>query len=63
MADEIDISNDRIEAENQRSIQAMREHAAKIPTGNPGECDLCGEYSLRLVNGVCARCRDKHNLP
>lgn len=25
--------------------------------------DLCGEWSGRLVKGVCAPCRDLHKLP
>ena len=28
-----------------------------------GDCDLCGEWSGRLVNGACAPCRDKWSLP
>lgn len=28
-----------------------------------GDCDLCGEWSGRLVGGVCAPCRDRHKLP
>lgn len=44
-------------------VSRICQQAAKIPVGNPGECDLCGEWSGRLVNGVCAPCRDKHKLP
>lgn len=44
-------------------VSRIRQQAAKIPVGNPGECDLCGEWSGRLVNGVCAPCRDRHKLP
>lgn len=35
---------------------------AQIPEGNPGECDTCGEWTSRLVLGVCAPCRDKYKL-
>lgn len=44
-------------------VSRICQQAAKIPVGNPGECDLCGEWSGRLVNGVCAPCRDRHKLP
>ena len=38
--------------------EAMR-RAAEIPVGNAGECDGCGEFFTRLVDGMCGRCRDK----
>lgn len=31
-----------------------------MPAGNPGECDGCGEWSGRLVDGYCCPCRDKY---
>ena len=39
--------------------EAMRK-ANEIPLGNPGECDMCGDYFSRLVNGACGFCRDKY---
>lgn len=36
---------------------------AHIPPGKPGDCDLCGEHSQRLIRGACAPCRDKWKLP
>ena len=63
MADEADISQVSIEILEASGVAAVRERAAKIPVGVPGECDLCGEWSGRLVRGVCAPCRDKHKLP
>lgn len=64
MADEVDLANDRIE----REISArLRDHHAKAQAGMqkgfPGECELCGEWSRRLVDGACAPCRDKYKLP
>ena len=59
MADEVDFANQRIEEYLQRRIAAAR---ADIPVGVEGECDMCGEWSGRLVNGACAPCRDKYNL-
>lgn len=44
-------------------LKAIRDEASRIPVGEPGECEMCGEQSGRLVNGVCAPCRDKHHLP
>lgn len=59
MADEIDIANDRLEIEKDRHIASIRAAAAKIPEGYPGECFSCGLESKRLVNDMCAPCRDK----
>lgn len=44
-------------------VDDIRRAAAAIPPGEPGDCDLCGEWFGRLVGGACARCRDKHGLP
>lgn len=41
----------------------IREAARPMPVGEPGYCDLCGEWSGRLVGGACAPCRDKYKLP
>ena len=38
--------------------EAMR-RAAEIPIGEAGECQGCGEHFMRLVDGMCGRCRDK----
>ena len=38
---------------------AMRA-AANIPHGEAGECNGCGEFFSRTVDGVCARCRDRY---
>lgn len=61
--DEIDTANDLAQTMTDAVIRAQREKAASIPTGKPGECDMCGEWSGRLVNGVCAPCRDRYKLP
>lgn len=63
MTDIIDMANDRAAEDAARSEAAARRAAAQIPLGEPGECDLCGEWAGRLVNGVCAPCRDRHHLP
>lgn len=63
MPDEIDFANDLAQTMTDAVVRAQREKAASIPAGKPGECDMCGEWSGRLVNGVCAPCRDKYKLP
>lgn len=37
------------------SVAEIRKQAAKIDLGQPGDCDLCGEWSARLVNGLVPR--------
>ena len=61
--DETDLANELARPLLEADVMAIREAASKIPAGRPGECDLCGEWSGRLVAGVCAPCRDKHGLP
>lgn len=59
MADEIDRANEHARLELELRIAAAR---GEIRPGKPGECDLCGEYSGRLINGACAPCRERWNL-
>lgn len=61
--DIIDQANDRAATDTANCVATARAQAASIPAGAPGECDHCGEPSGRLVNGNCARCRDKYRLP
>jgi len=63
MADEVDLTNERIQAEQSANLAAICRKAAEMPKGKPGDCELCGEWWGRLVEGVCARCRDKYKLP
>ena len=56
--DEIDIANDYAQKMEERNIAAIRAAAAEIPAGYEGECDSCGIESKRLVNDMCAPCRD-----
>ena len=60
MMDEADEATER----NERRIAEGIVRAAAHPfvPGVPGECDLCGEWSGRLVLGACATCRDKRGL-
>lgn len=61
--DPLDRAQQLEEAEREEGIEAAHRRAAAIPAGNAGTCDLCGEWSGRLVNGACAPCRDKYRLP
>ncbi len=63
MADIADVTADRMEVQEAAGIAEIRRKAAQIPKGEPGECERCGEDMLRLINGVCAPCRDCHKLP
>lgn len=61
--DEADIANDTAAADMARREHAARQAVASIPAGEPGDCDLCGEWTARLVTGACAPCRDHYHLP
>lgn len=55
---------DRAAPEVERSLaESLRKCRAEIQPGNPGDCDLCGEWTARLIAGACAPCRDKFKLP
>jgi hypothetical protein len=60
MPDEFDLAQEREEIAR---ANAIRNNAKDIPPGEPGDCDLCGEWSGRLINGACAPCRDRRKLP
>jgi len=62
-ADEIERAANLTNEMEEASVRAIRAAASKIPAGEPGECDHCGEFFVRLVNGACARCRDRLKLP
>lgn len=57
--DDVDITQIRMEKEEQER-NAQLEYS--IPEGVPGECELCGEWFGRLVNGACVSCRTKYRL-
>lgn len=59
MADDADMASDLADRERERAIEAARR---PIEAGKPGECDLCGEWSGRLIRGACAPCRDRYRL-
>lgn len=59
MADDVDAAVEQEYRLKRLAIIAHRAAAARIPDGVPGDCDLCGEWSGRLVEGACAPCRDR----
>lgn len=61
--DDLDLVEERLQRENDTLISDVRKQATRIPAGEPGECQICGEFSKRLVRGNCAPCRDEHKLP
>jgi len=60
MADEIDLAQER---EYIATVNSIRANSKPIEPGAPGECELCGEWSGRLIKGACAPCRDRWRLP
>ena len=60
MADEADKSDAGINDVVSDAIGRASRFVAEIPEGKPGECDGCGEWAGRLVDGCCAPCRDRY---
>lgn len=63
MADEVDLITERMEVQQAADVAEIQRKVAQMPKGEPGTCELCGEFSWRLVGGNCAPCRDKYKLP
>lgn len=62
MADDADRADMSIESVIDFRVGEAMRAALAIPAGNPGDCDICEEWSGRLVNGACAPCRDRMGL-
>lgn len=58
MSDDLDIAAERSQLALDARVAQVRAGATLAP-GKPGECDDCGEWSGRLVGGLCAPCRDR----
>jgi len=54
MADLADIAQAKMELDAEQRKPAPY----TLDPGKPGDCDLCGEWSGRLIDGACAPCRD-----
>lgn len=59
--DNIDVVVAHQEKIKQIEIDRIRAKA-KLKPGYAGDCDLCGEWSGRLIDGACAPCRDRYKL-
>lgn len=59
MSDPADLADEHYTPLLESSIHDAQEAAAMIPVGAPGTCGECGEPSARIVDGLCARCRDR----
>lgn len=55
--DSVDKMQVQQEEELKRMIKAAR---GEVPKHRSGECIDCGEWSSRLVGGVCVACRDRY---
>lgn len=59
---------DRAQQDNEQHERARNDRFTtpdpyEPPKGKPGDCEVCGAWSGRLVQGACAQCRDKFKLP
>lgn len=61
MADEFDRASELEEQHRQLALAARP--TFKMDPGAPGDCEVCGYWSSRLVQGACAPCRDQFKLP
>lgn len=57
--DDVDRATDTLEDIESDRIARIRRAAAKIPEGEEGFCECCGEYFARTVGGLCGYCRDR----
>ena len=62
MSDIADMANRQLLAEQDEQAAKIKAAADAIPTGEPGECSTCGEFTPRLVNEMCCPCRDKYGV-
>lgn len=71
MADELELTDERVAFDREVDILHIRERAAKFDKGHEGECYLCGEWMSRVIQvehktgkmiDACGGCRDKYGL-
>lgn len=62
MADICDLAQEVIEQQLQRDLHNAGVGSYELPPGKPGDCEYCGEWSGRLVEGACAPCREHYRL-
>lgn len=61
LTDPLDFAADLSQKLAEDEIGRVRRAAASMPEGTQGDCDFCGYWSGRLVNGACAPCRDRND--
>lgn len=59
-ADRAQVDLDYDDARREASVIDKPEYV--IPPGKPGDCELCGRWSGRLIGGCCAPCRERYRL-
>lgn len=60
--DDADRADIRIEEITSDAILEARLFVQAMDDGKSGECDFCGGYFTRLVDGACGWCRDKYRF-
>ena len=60
VSDEADLGNEQMEKDLDYALRAARK---PLRPGRAGDCDICGEWSGRLIEGACSYCREKYKLP
>lgn len=58
-----DIADYAAEITNEHVALSIARARVPIAAGQPGECEDCGEYMPRIVNGQCGFCRDGRTPP
>jgi hypothetical protein len=61
MSDDVDIASDRTQLAIDAKVKQISD-VAKLDPGTEGDCDLCGEWTSRLIGDACAPCRDRYKL-
>lgn len=70
MIDELDQTSERMEFDTCVSVSNICDKAKQFNKGQEGDCDLCGEHFLRVIEVEkdghtllsCGRCRDKNGI-
>lgn len=44
--------------QHHRDLALANREPFTLLKGKPGDCETCGEHSMRLLEGMCAPCRD-----
>ncbi len=58
MSDDIDHANES--SERQLTLAIAKRKPFSLDEGKPGDCEICGYWFGRLVDGACVPCRHKY---